>query len=116
MESEIHVVDFLGHERGLIIRAIEKINAMAIDTVEMKLYFEDNNRISRAYIDGTDMETIVKNTDVQRMALDWIERRIFWTEKRTQRICVANLDGTEKRVLTKTRKDPYGIDVDPTSE
>ncbi len=88
---------------------------MAIDTVDMKLYFGENGGISRANIDGTGVEVILKNANVYRMAIDWIGRRIFWTKTLGEgRIFVVNLDGKEKRQLISTEGLTYGIAVDST--
>ena len=88
---------------------------MAIDTVDMKLYFGENGGISRANIDGTGVEVILKEANVHRMAIDWIGRRIFWTKLPLEkRIFVVNLDGKEKRQLISTERRPSGIAVDST--
>ena len=89
---------------------------MAIDVKNEKLYFEDNNTISSANLDGTGVEVIIKNADVYKMAIDWIGRRIFWTHDTGKGIFVANLNGKERRLLINTAL-PYwsfGIAVAPT--
>ena len=89
---------------------------MAIDMKNEKLYFEDNNTISSANLDGTGVEVIIKNANVDKMAIDWIGRRIFWTQSSYPfGISVANLNGKERRLLINT--SPYwsfGIAVAPT--
>ena len=89
--------------------------AMAIDTVEMKLYFEKNNGIWMREIYRIEVKVIIKNANVQKMAIDWIGRRIFWTESSSKWISVATLDGKERRVLTNTVRNPRGIAIDSTS-
>ena len=59
--------------------------AMAIDTVEMKLYFEKNNGIWMREINRVEVKVIIKNANVEKMAIDWIGRRIFWTEYNPRR-------------------------------
>ena len=91
------------------------IKAMAIDTVEMKLYFENNNGIWMREINRIEVKVIIKNANVEKMAIDWIGRRIFWTESSSNWISVATLDGKERRVLTNTVRTPHGIAIDSTS-
>ena len=88
---------------------------MAIDTVEMKLYFEKNNGIWMREINRIEVKVIIKNANVEKMAIDWIGRRIFWTESSSKWISVATLDGKERRVLTNTVRNPRGIAIDSTS-
>ena len=89
--------------------------AMAIDTVEMKLYFQKNNGIWMREINRVEVKVIIKNANVEKMAIDWIGRRIFWTESWSKWISVATLDGKERRVLTNTASTPRGIAIDSTS-
>ena len=114
MGSEIHVVDLLRNKTGLLIPSLQS-SAIGIDTVEMKLYFENNSHISRAHINGTNVEVIIKNANVNKMAIDWIGRRIFWTESLSKRISVADLDGKERRVLANIIKSPRDIEIDATT-
>ncbi len=88
---------------------------MAIDIKNEKLYFEDNNGISSANLNGTGVEVIIKNAYVYKMAIDWIGRRIFWTQFNLNGISVANLNGKERRLLIQTWPyQPFGLSVDPT--
>ena len=111
---EIQAIDLLTHRTG-IFRGVTDSNAIAIDTVEMKLYFDDNDNIFRAGVSGTGVEVVMKDANVNKMTIDWIGRRIFWIGSRINQIFVANLDGQEKRVLTNTNTSSQSIAVDPTS-
>ncbi len=116
--SEIKAIDLLTHDTTVVIPALKNKlgNAMAIHTMDMKLYFGENGGISRANLDGTGVEVILKNANVFRMAIDWIGRRIFWTKyPYERRIFVVNLDGKEERTLIRTGAlEVYGIAVDST--
>ena len=85
---------------------------MAFDSVEKK-YYESGNDISRAKFDGTATEVILTNVNARHMTIDWIGRRIIWTDEQQRYIFAANLDGTQSRVLTTTINKPYDIAVDP---
>ena len=104
----------LRNKTGLLIPSLQSSSAIGIDTVEMKLYFENNSHISRAHINGTNVEVIIQNANVNKMAIDWIGRRIFWTESSSERISVADLDGKERRVLANTIERPRDIEIDAT--
>jgi hypothetical protein len=53
---------------------------MEFDTVDNKLYFADNNGISRANFDDMCAEVILQNISVRDMAIERLKRRIFWVE------------------------------------
>jgi hypothetical protein len=110
--DEIHAVHLL-KERAVVEKSGG--DAIAVDTVGMKLYFEDNRRISMRNISDADVNVIIENTNVEKMAIDWIGRRIFWTQSSPNRIRVANLDGKEERVITNTMRKPRGIAIDSLS-
>ena len=104
----------LTHDTSVVIRGLKDSWAMAIDMKNEKLYFADNNTIYSANLDGTGVEVIIKNANVYKMAIDWIGRRILWTQYIPPGISVANLNGKGRRLLIKTsRYVPYAIAVDP---
>ena len=88
---------------------------MAIDTVEMKLYFQEDGHIKVRDNNREDVNVIISNGNVEKMTVDWIGRRIFWTEVTQNRISVANLDGKERRVIANTSGKPRGIAIDAIS-
>lgn len=60
-------------------------------------------KIERAYLDGTHRETII-STDIEwpnGIVVDYTENKIFWCDAKKDRIEVANMDGTGRRVLVK---------------
>ena len=111
--NEIHAVDLLTNQRGIIMGTLSYSNAIAIDPVEMKLYFEEDGHIKVRDNNREDVNVIVAIANVEKMTVDWIGRRIFWTEK--YRISEANLDGKERRVIANTSENPLGIAIDPIS-
>ena len=64
----------------------------------------------------SDQETIV-SVEVMNpdgLAIDWVSRNIFWTDTGTDRIEVARLNGTSRRVIISDDLDePRAIVVDP---
>jgi nitrogen fixation-related uncharacterized protein len=89
---------------------LERTDKIAIDTVNNKLYFSEG----RANFDGTSKEVIFRKlTNSSVMAVDWIGRRLFWSNGDKQ-IHVDNLDGKEERILLDISNNPDWIAVDPT--
>ena len=110
--STITAIDLKTLNKTVVISGLGAA-AMDIDTVEKSLYFRDGNSISKFNLDpdGSNMcaEVIVKNAAARDLAIDWLGRRMFWTEYSKKRICAANLKGTNRDVLVNTKGEPYGI-------
>ena len=113
--DDIQAVHLSTERQGVVTSGLRYSQSIAIDTVEMKLYFENNNGIWMREINRVEVKVIIKNANVEKMAIDWIGRRIFWTQSSSKRISVATLDGKERRVLTNTVRTPCGIAIDSTS-
>ena len=113
--NDIQAVHLSTERKGVVTSGLRSSESIAVDTVEMKLYFENNNGIWMREINRVEVKVIIKNANVYKMAIDWIGRRIFWTEYWLKRISVATSDGKERRVLTSTIRNPRGIAIDSTS-
>ena len=117
--SEIKAIDMLTHDATRVADRLDfgygNNGGLGIDIKDKKLYFGDGNgSLSQANFYGSGRKVILKNAKVYMMAIDWIGRRIFWTKFPTeQRIFVVNMDGKYERTLTGTKRDAYGIAVDP---
>jgi len=124
MGNKIHAIHLFTKEKVIVTSELvdqiqflignERSSAIAIDATKMKLYFEKNNGIWMREISRAEENVIIKNANVEKMAIDWIGRRIFWTESSSKRISVATLDGKERRILTNTINNPRGIAIDST--
>ena len=109
----IHAINLVTGKSAVVVAGFGNTLTMAFDSVEKKLYYESGNDISRAKFDGTATEVILTNVNARHMTIDWIGRRIIWTDVQQRYIFAANLDGTQSRVLTTTINKPYDIAVDP---
>lgn len=61
-------------------------------------------------------ETIVSEEvqEAEGIAVDWIARNVYWTDTASNRIEVARLDGSARRVLVSDELDqPRAIVLDP---
>ena len=114
-QEEIHALHLLTKERVTISSELRFSGAIAVDSVEMKLFFEDYGHMSMRNFSDADGNVIKKNAFVEKMAIDWIGRRIFWTESSRNRISVASLDGSGRKVVTNTIRKPCGIAIDSLS-
>jgi hypothetical protein len=116
--SGIHAIDLLTHAKTGVIRELKKNRGMAINTVEMKIYFENGSSISRANLDGTGVEVFLQTDhDVCKISVDWIAGRLFGVKcpfSRRNQIFVVYLDDKERRNVITTNSQKFDIAVDPT--
>ena len=113
-ESEIKAVDLLTHDATVVIRKLKNSRGLVVHIKDKKLYFgDDNQSISRANLDGSGREVILKNVKIYKMAIDWIGRRIFWTKfPYEKRIFVMNMEEKQGRTFLSTEQGKHGIAVD----
>ena len=71
--------------------------------------------ISRAYINGSAVETVVQFglENPEGMAVDWVSRNLYWVDQTAQRIEMSRLDGSARRVLLWKNIEPKAIALDP---
>ena len=112
-EKYMHAINLVTGKSAVVVTGLRYTPTMAIDIVEKKLYYESGNDISKTKFDGTAVELILTNVNARHMTIDWVGRRIIWTDGQQRYIFVANLDGKQSRVLTTTINKPYDIAVDP---
>ena len=68
------------------------------------IYWSDwgsHPKLERAWLDGTHREVLV-NTSIQwpnGLALDYIERKVYWADAKLDKIEVCNLNGSGRRIL-----------------
>ena len=50
------------------------------------------------------------------LAVDWVNEKLYWTDAKTNKIEMSNLDGTMRKTIVEDNMDvPYAIAVDPVS-
>jgi hypothetical protein len=116
--SGIHAIDLLTHAKTGVIRELKNNRGMAINTVEMKIYFGNDSSISRANLDGTGVEVFLQTDyDVWKISVDWIGGRLFVVKypfPRGNQIFMVYLDDKDRRNVISTSSEKIDIAVDPT--
>ena len=90
---------------------------IALDVAGGKMYWADEgeNKIYRANLNGSNIETLVSRglRDPHGIALDVAGGKMYWTDDSADRIQRANLDGSNiENLITQGLIDPYGIALD----
>ncbi|XP_033107798.1 low-density lipoprotein receptor-related protein 2-like isoform X2 [Anneissia japonica] len=94
------------------------VAATDFDIVRGEMYSIDYiaQQIIRSKLDGSARLTVVTH-DIQEgegIAVDWVGRKLYWTDRGLDMIEVANLDGTSRKTLIRDNLfDPRAIIVDP---
>jgi hypothetical protein len=112
-KSEIRAIDLTTLNTTVVIRGLAG-RTMEIDTVDNNLYIADNNSISRVNLVDMCVEVILQNVSADDMAVNWIQRRLYWAEYSKKKIFAANLDGKNRSLLMNTTSNPYSIAMDAT--
>ena len=117
--TEILATDLATLDTTVIMRGLEydDYEGLDIDMEGNKIYFTDVSHIYRANFDGTGKERIVENAEPYDITIDWIRRRIFWSDFNYKgKINVASLDGQARREIINTVYPTYPtlVKVDPT--
>lgn len=88
-----------------------------VDCYSRYFYWTDvtGKTISRAKLDGTDSQVIVRNLgSPEGVAVDWISKNLYWTDSGSDRIEMSRLDGSNHKTLfSDGLVNPRGIAVDP---
>ena len=103
-DGTIQAIDLATLHATVVLSGLEDVRSwsnLAVDYVDMKLYFNNRLRIARANFDGTNMEIIPSQDKFDTFALDWIRRRLFWVyaSPGDREIYVGSLDLKFKRRL-----------------
>ena len=98
---------------------LRNVVAVDFDEREDRIYFADVNAksIYRAFVNGSgEKETIIKHDSMglEGIAVDWIGRKIYWLDRHSKHVEVAELNGTNRRTLKADGiSDPRAIVVHP---
>ena len=108
-----HRLPFHSAERVTYLRTL--YNDSSVFWVNKGLNGEET--INRAFLNGSGYKSIVKTglAVVQGLAVDWMAKNVYWTQRMPARIEVARVDGSHRRVLiyNKEMVNPHLIMVNP---
>lgn len=103
--------------------------ALALDPVDEKLYWSETSGavgIHRMNLDGSEQQALVtvalgdEIAQVEGLAIDHVQRKMYWTDLGRDEVRRANLDGSGIEVLASNAshglQNPVGIDVDTVAE
>lgn len=89
------------------------------DCSKGRVYFSDisSKHITSVKYDGSDRQPFITEDIIspEGVAVDWISRRLYWTDSSKDTIEVADLDNPKSRavIVRKHLVNPRGIAVDP---
>ncbi len=105
------------HRHVLISQDLDEPRDLALDPVNGRMYWSDWGevpRIERAWMDGTHREIVISDDIVwpNGLALDVAEQKLYWCDAKRDRIEVANVDGTQRRVvIDNILPHPFGLSI-----
>ena len=115
--TNLRSLDLVSFAQTNVLGGQNLITSLAVDTVYQHIYFGDISlgRISRSNYDGSNVSIVMEGVQtVGGLAVDWINRLMYWTSPILNIIEVAKLDGQNRTVLINTGLSfPRGIAVDP---
>ena len=115
--SVLYHVDMETDPNKAVPLPIDKIlglTAVGFDPVDQKIYYGEVGRsiIRRSFLNGTADETIINGVYfANRLAIDYINRNIYYTDTSRNKIDVAALSGLHRTTLLFTTA-PEGIALD----
>lgn len=90
---------------------------LAIDVREKTVYWMGRENIVAKNTDGTGERRVVYDLDNPfGIAVDSVNRHLYWTEPASGTIKRSNLDGTRIRTIVSRLINPRGISLDPVNE
>ncbi|XP_055547444.1 nidogen [Wyeomyia smithii] len=105
--------------RGVPVTMAQMVIGVDKDCAEGRIYWSDISakQIFSCKYDGTDRKPFITKdiSSPEGVAVDWISRRIYWTDSAKDTIEVASLENPELRaiIVSKYLVNPRGIAVDP---
>ena len=84
-----------------------------LDLAAGKMYWAGSGQIQRANLDGSEIESLITGlSKPDSMALDLINRKVYWTDSIDGTIQRAKLDGSNIEVLITGLSEPQGLNLD----
>ena len=98
-DEDLYVVNLDGSNASIIISEAFGY-AVAVDTVNNKVYYEDNRSLKRANLDGSNIEVVAaKATRIYGIQIDNEDNKLYWGGRDTGELYSADLDGSNKETI-----------------
>ena len=119
---DIRCINLDGTGYGYLVRGLANVVGLDFDIKTKTIYWSDvpTKKIQRVHIDqGLDPSNVEDfiTTDLgipEDLALDWISRKLYWSDAGRATISVIRLDGTDRRALIAIPEErPRALVVDP---
>ncbi|XP_044762088.1 low-density lipoprotein receptor-related protein 2 [Coccinella septempunctata] len=102
---------------SLVHQDLLNVVALDFDYVEQYMYFCDvtAKTIYRAKFGTTVKEPVIRHDShgLEGISIDWVGRKIYWLDRHSKNLDVAELDGTKRKTLKSGIPDPRAIIVHP---
>ncbi|KAL4225758.1 Low-density lipoprotein receptor-related protein 6 [Mactra antiquata] len=105
--DRIEVARLNGTSRKILIsERLDEPRALCLDPERGYMWWTDwgkEPKIEKAYLDGTNRQVVIdKDLDWPNgIVVDYVENKIYWCDAKRDRIEVANMDGSGRRLLVK---------------
>ncbi|XP_045489131.1 low-density lipoprotein receptor-related protein 4 isoform X2 [Pieris rapae] len=110
----VEVAKLDGSSRKVLVSGLDEPRSVAVFPAKGYLYWSDwgeNPSIERAALDGTARKIIVDH-DLgfpNGLTIDYVERRLYWTDALKNRIDTSDLNGLHRVQLVPDAKNPFGM-------
>ncbi|KAF7269177.1 hypothetical protein GWI33_017770 [Rhynchophorus ferrugineus] len=102
---------------NLVHQDLMNVVALDFDYMEQKMYFCDvtAKTIFRTDIGGGEKEPIIRHDShgLEGISIDWIGRKLYWLDRHSKNLDVAELNGTNRKTLKTSIADPRALVVHP---
>ncbi|XP_065055467.1 low-density lipoprotein receptor-related protein 4-like isoform X1 [Rhopilema esculentum] len=118
---DIRNAEMNGKDKRLVVSGLRGGSGLDIDVASGYIYWSEliGETISRARIDGKGgFEVVLKGIgDPQGLAIDWIGRKIYWTDEKVKIVAVSEMHGGNKMdlVALASTSEPRAIACHPIS-
>ncbi|XKL63596.1 hypothetical protein PGB90_005960 [Kerria lacca] len=106
-----------GREYSLMHQDMLNVVAMDFDISDNKIYFCDVNAktIYRSVIGSSEREKIIRHDShgLEGIAVDWVGRKLYWLDRHSKHLEVAQLNGTQRKTLKAGIQDPRALVAHP---
>ncbi|ERL86348.1 hypothetical protein D910_03756 [Dendroctonus ponderosae] len=102
---------------NLVHQDLMNVVALDFDYLDQKMYFCDvtAKTIFRTPIGSTEREAVIRHDShgLEGISIDWIGRKIYWLDRHSKNLDVAELSGSNRKTLKTGIADPRALVVHP---